>query len=120
MLLSASFTPKTKSLKPDFFTGDVTLFIDDEKVGKLADIKMAGQYSAVTGYGLQIGRNTSTPVSHVAFAFDALDPVIARLDRLNLRCTPPKPVPGTGIRQCFLQNALAPRRTRRRPSRKDP
>ena len=49
---------KDKSLKPDFFTGDVTLFIDDEKVGELADIKMAGQYSAVTGYGLQIGRNT--------------------------------------------------------------
>ena len=33
---------------------------------------MAGQYSAVTGYGLLIGRNTGTPVSHeyaVPFAF---------------------------------------------------
>jgi hypothetical protein len=25
---------------------------------------MAGQYSAVAGYGLLIGRNTGTPVSH--------------------------------------------------------
>ena len=25
---------------------------------------MAGQYSAVTGYGLLIGRTTGTPVSH--------------------------------------------------------
>ncbi len=25
---------------------------------------MAGQYSAVTGYGVLIGRNTGTPVSH--------------------------------------------------------
>jgi hypothetical protein len=25
---------------------------------------MAGQYSAVTGYGLLFGRNTGTPVSH--------------------------------------------------------
>ena len=56
--------PREKSLKPDFFTGDVTLFIDDEKVGDLKDIKMAGQYSAVTGYGLLIGRTTGTPVSH--------------------------------------------------------
>ena len=33
---------------------------------------MAGQYSAVTGYGLQIGRNTATSVSQsyaVPFAF---------------------------------------------------
>ena len=50
--------PRGKSLKPDFFTGE------DEKVGDLKDIKMAGQYSAVTGYGLLIGRNTGTPVSH--------------------------------------------------------
>jgi len=25
---------------------------------------MAGQYSSMTGYGLLIGRNTGTPVSH--------------------------------------------------------
>jgi hypothetical protein len=25
---------------------------------------MAGQYSAIAGYGLLIGRNTGTPVSH--------------------------------------------------------
>jgi arylsulfatase len=63
--LSFHFAPKKKSLKPDFFTGDVTLFIDGVKSGELKDIKMAGQYSAVTGYGLLIGRNTGTPVSHL-------------------------------------------------------
>ena len=62
--LSVRFTPKSKSVKPDFFTGDVSLFIDAEKVGEIKDIKMAGQYSALTGYGLLIGRNTGTPVSH--------------------------------------------------------
>jgi arylsulfatase A-like enzyme len=62
--LSVRFTPKSKSVKPDFFTGDVSLFIDAEKVGEIKDIKMAGQYSAITGYGLLIGRNTGTPVSH--------------------------------------------------------
>jgi len=62
--LSMHFTPKEKSLKPDFSTGDVELFIDGEKVGEAKDIKMAGQYSTVTGYGLLIGRNTGTPVSH--------------------------------------------------------
>ena len=39
-------------------------FIDGEKVGEIKDIKTAGQYSAITGYGLLIGRNTGTPVSH--------------------------------------------------------
>lgn len=70
--LSVRFTPKEKSLKPDFFTGDVTLLIDGEPAGELKNIKMAGQYSAVTGYGLLIGRNTGTPVSHLyepPFAF---------------------------------------------------
>jgi hypothetical protein len=41
-------------------------------VGQLQNIKMAGQYSSVTGYGLLIGRNTGTPVSHdyeAPFAF---------------------------------------------------
>jgi hypothetical protein len=33
-------------------------------VGEIKDIKMAGQYSAIGGYGLLIGRNTGTPVSH--------------------------------------------------------
>ena len=62
--LSIHFTPKEKSLKPDFFTGNVELFIDGQKVSEAKEIKMAGQYSVATGYGLLIGRNTGTPVSH--------------------------------------------------------
>jgi len=52
----------------------------------------------------EAAQNADNSIDHVAFAFDALDPVLARLDRLNLHCTPPKPVPGTGIRQCFLED----------------
>jgi arylsulfatase len=62
--LAVRFVPRKKSLRPDFFTGDVTLFVDGEQVGQAKDIKMAGQYSAITGYGLLIGRNTGTAVSH--------------------------------------------------------
>jgi catechol 2,3-dioxygenase-like lactoylglutathione lyase family enzyme len=50
------------------------------------------------------GQADDVVVDHVAFAVDALDPVLARLDALNLRTTPPRPVPGTDIRQCFLKD----------------
>jgi len=39
---------------------------------------------------------------HVAFAFDALDPVLARLDRLKIPYRGLKAVPGSAIRQCFI------------------
>jgi hypothetical protein len=47
-------------------------------------------------------RNTDSALDHVAFAFDALDPVLTRLDRLKLPYSHPKLVPGTAIRQCFV------------------
>jgi arylsulfatase A-like enzyme len=62
--LSVQFNPTGAFKKPDYFTGDIVLSIDGKPVGQIKDIKVAGQYSAVTGYGLQIGRNTATPVSH--------------------------------------------------------
>jgi hypothetical protein len=62
--LSVHFTPTGKNLKPDYFTGDLVLSVDGEKMGELKDVKMAGQYSLMTGYGLLVGRNTGTPVSH--------------------------------------------------------
>jgi arylsulfatase len=61
--LSVHFTPTKKNLKPDFFLGDVVLMIDGKEVATRKDVKMAGQYSSVTGYGLLFGRNTGTPVS---------------------------------------------------------
>jgi arylsulfatase len=70
--LSVHFIPTGKNLKPDYFTGDVVLAVDGDKVGELKDIKMAGQYSSMTGYGLVIGRNIGTAVSHdykAPFAF---------------------------------------------------
>ena len=48
---------------------------------------MAGQYSAITGYGLQIGRNTATPVSHsyeVPFAFNG------KLENVTIDMAPTK------------------------------
>ena len=62
--LSVHFTPTKSNLKPDYFIGDIVLAVDGKQVGGLKDIKVAGQYSAVTGYGILIGRNTATPVSH--------------------------------------------------------
>jgi arylsulfatase len=50
--------------QPDYFLGNVVLSVDGKPVAERKDIKMAGQYSAVTGYGLLFGRNTGTPVSH--------------------------------------------------------
>ena len=70
--LSVRFVPTGKNLKPDYFTGDVVLAVDGEQVGLLKDIKMGGQYSSMTGYGLVIGRNIGTAVSHTykaPFAF---------------------------------------------------
>ena len=70
--LSVRFTPTGKNLKPDFFTGDVVLSVDGEKVGELKDIKTGGSYCSMTGYGLLIGRNIGTSVSHeykTPFAF---------------------------------------------------
>jgi catechol 2,3-dioxygenase-like lactoylglutathione lyase family enzyme len=46
--------------------------------------------------------NAAPAVDHLAFAYDALDEALARLDRLNIDYTRPKLVPGTEIRQCFV------------------
>jgi membrane-associated protease RseP (regulator of RpoE activity) len=67
--------------------GDIVLSIDGKPVGQLKDIKVAGQYSAITGYGLQIGRNTATPVSHSyspPFAFTG------KIEKVTIDMIPPK------------------------------
>ena len=59
-------------MKPDWFSGDVVLAVDGDKVGELKGIRSAATYSSMTGYGLVIGRNTGTAVSHAykaPFAF---------------------------------------------------
>ena len=58
------FTSTRKNVKPNYFSGDVVLAVDGEKVGELKDIKSGATYSAMTGYGLVIGRNIGTPVTH--------------------------------------------------------
>ncbi len=52
----------------------------------------------------EVPGGASAAVDPVAFAYDALDEALARLDRLKLRYTPPKHVPGTAIRQCFVKD----------------
>ena len=44
-------------------------------------------------------------VDHVAFAYDALDPALRRLDALGLSYTTPRFVPGTEIRQSFTKDS---------------
>jgi arylsulfatase len=61
--LSLHVTPTEKHLKTDYSLANVTLSVNGQPQGELRGIKVAGQYSAVTGYGLLIGRNTGTPVS---------------------------------------------------------
>ena len=51
--------------------------------------------------GFETGENA---LDHVAFAFDALDPILARLDRLKIPYHGLKPVPGSEIRQCFVKD----------------
>lgn len=79
--LSIHFTPGEKHLKPDYTIGDVTLSVDGEKVGELKGVQMAGQYSAMTGYGLLIGRNTGTPVSH---EYKAPFPFTGKLNKVTV------------------------------------
>jgi arylsulfatase len=62
--LGVQFKPTGKYLKPDYFTGDVILYVDGEKAGELKDIKSGATYCSMTGYGLVIGRNIGTPVTH--------------------------------------------------------
>ena len=62
--LGMRFATTEKHLNPDYSIGNVILLVDGKQVGEQKGIKVAGQYSAVSGYGLLIGRNTGTPVSH--------------------------------------------------------
>ena len=81
--LSVHFTPTEKNQKPDYFSGDVVLAVDGEKVGELKGIKTGATYCSMTGYGLVIGRNIGTPVTHeykAPFAFTGtLDKVTVEL-----------------------------------------
>ena len=79
--LGFRYLPKSSSLKPDVFIGDLELLVDDVKVGEVKDVKSAGQYSAMTGYGLSIGRNIGTPVSH---AYDAPFSFTGTIDRVTI------------------------------------
>jgi arylsulfatase len=62
--LTYEFIPVSSTLKPTEFVGDVKLFIDDKQVGELTGVKTAGTYCSMTGYGLQVGRNKGTAVTH--------------------------------------------------------
>lgn len=77
---TAHYTMKEKSLKPNFFTGDIEIKIDDKPVGNIKDVKMAGQYSAVTGYGILIGRNP-TQVSHL---YESPFPFSGKLEKVTI------------------------------------
>ncbi len=84
--LGVHVTPTDKHLKPDYFICNAALSVNGKLVGELKGMKVAGQYSAITGYGLLIGRNTGTPVSDeykAPFAFTG------KLDKVTIE--PRKP-----------------------------
>jgi arylsulfatase len=85
--LAVRFTPTASSLRPDVFTGDVALFVDGKQVGSLEGIKMAGQYSALTGYGLTVGRNSGTAVSH---AYETPFPFTGSMETLTVQVEEPR------------------------------
>ena len=58
------FIPVSSTLKPTEFVGVVKLYIDDKQVGELSGVKTAANYCTMTGYGLQVGRNMGTAVTH--------------------------------------------------------
>lgn len=62
--VTVRFKPTSATVKPSMFTGDVELFVDGKEVARRDGIRSAAQYSAMTGYGLTVGRNVGTPVSH--------------------------------------------------------
>jgi arylsulfatase A-like enzyme len=79
--LGIHFAPGETHWKPDYTIGTVTLSVDGMKVSELQGVQMAGQYSAMTGYGLLIGRNTGTPVSH---EYKAPFPFTGKLNKVTI------------------------------------
>jgi len=49
-------------------------------VGNIKDVKMAGQYSAVTGYGILIGRNPT----QVSKLYESPFPFTGKLDKVMI------------------------------------
>jgi arylsulfatase len=80
--VTVRFTPTSVSEKPSLVTGDVVLLVDGKEVARREGIRSAGQYSAMTGYGLTIGRNIGTPVSH---AYEAPFPFGGAIDKVEIR-----------------------------------
>ena len=67
----------------------------------LYDGERAAVHLVVASEGAAAG---AAALDHVAFAYDDLDAALARLRSLGLEHSPPKPVPGTEIRQCFTRD----------------
>ena len=79
--LAIHFKPVEKHQKPDYSVSDATLWVDGVKVAEGKGIRMAGQYSAMTGFGLLIGRNSGTPVSR---DYKAPFPFTGKLDKVTI------------------------------------
>lgn len=61
--VTVRFKPTSATERPSMFTGDVVLLVDGHEVARREGVRSAAQYSALTGYGLTVGRNIGTPVS---------------------------------------------------------
>jgi len=79
--LGLHFTPTGTHRRPDHATGDLALLVDGRTVATCKGLKVASQYSALTGYGLQFGRNEGTPVS---YAYSTPFTFTGRLDKVEI------------------------------------
>jgi arylsulfatase len=80
--LTVRFAPTSVSEKPSLIIGDIVLLVDGKEVARREGIRSAGQYSAMTGYGLSIGRNVGTPVSHT---YEAPFPFGGVIEKVEIR-----------------------------------
>ena len=48
--------------------------------------------------------NLDNAMAHVAFVVDRLDDALSRLDRLGIDYVKPRHVPGSQVRQCFVND----------------
>jgi arylsulfatase A-like enzyme len=60
-VLGVEFTKESQT--PQATTGSLALYIDDKKVGELADVKIQNGKFALAGEGLNIGRDGASPVT---------------------------------------------------------
>jgi catechol 2,3-dioxygenase-like lactoylglutathione lyase family enzyme len=77
--------------RPDFGFGGAWLYDDQRPAVHLNEVS-------------ENAGNLDNAMDHVAFAVERLDDTLGRLDRLGIRYSGLRHVPGSEIRQCFVKD----------------